>query len=40
MKKLIVGAVLGMVAGVALSEMPQFKQLLDKGKEKLKKVGK
>ena len=36
MKKLLIGLVVGMVVGYALSESKQVKQLVEKGKNKLK----
>lgn len=36
MKKLLIGLAVGMVIGYALSESKQVKQLVEKGKSKLK----
>jgi len=36
MKKFLVGLAIGMVVGYALTESKQVKQLVDKGKSKLK----
>lgn len=38
MKKLLIGLAVGMVIGYALSESKQVKQLVEKGKSKLKSV--
>ena len=38
MKKLLIGLAVGMVVGYALSESKQVKQLVEKGKSKLKSV--
>ena len=38
MKKLLIGIAVGMVVGYALSESKQVKQLVEKGKSKLKSV--
>ena len=40
MKKLVIGVALGVIAGMALSEVPQVKQMLGKGKRKLKDMSK
>ena len=40
MKSLFVGVALGMIAGMALSEVPQVKDMLGKGKRKLKDMSK
>lgn len=36
MKKLLIGLAVGMIVGYALSESKQVKQLVEKGKNKLK----
>ena len=38
MKKILIGLAVGMVIGYALSESKQVKQLVEKGKSKLKSV--
>ena len=38
MKKLIVGIAVGMILGYALSESKQVRQLVEKGKSKLKSI--
>ena len=38
MKKLLVGLAVGMIVGYALSESKQVRQLVEKGKNKLKSV--
>ena len=38
MKKLLIGLAVGMVIGYALSESKQVKQLVEKGKSRLKSV--
>ena len=38
MRKLLIGLAVGMVVGYALSESKQVKQLVEKGKSKLKSV--
>lgn len=40
MKKLVIGVALGVIAGMALSEVPQVKQMLGNGKRKLKDMSK
>ena len=40
MKSLFVGVALGMIAGMALSEVPQVKDMLGKGKRKFKDMSK
>lgn len=40
MKKLVIGVALGVIASMALSEVPQVKQMLGKGKRKLKDMSK
>ncbi len=40
MKSLFVGVALGMIAGMALSEVPQVKDMLGKGKRKVKDMSK
>ena len=40
MKSLFVGMALGVIAGMALSEVPQVKDMLGKGKKKVKEMTK
>lgn len=40
MKKILIALALGTAAGLAVSEIPQVRQMLDKGKEKAKKMTK
>ena len=40
MKGLVWGMALGMVAGMVLSEIPEVKQMLGKGKKTLKDISK
>ncbi len=40
MKKLLIGMALGAVAGIALCEVPQVKNLMNKGKKKVKEMTK
>lgn len=40
MKKLVIGVALGVIAGMVLSEVPQVKQMLGKGKRKLNDMSK
>ncbi len=40
MKKLLIGMALGAAAGMIVSEIPQVKQLLNKGKKKVKEMTK
>ena len=40
MKKLLIGLALGTAVGMAVSEMPQVKELMNKGKKKVKNLSK
>ena len=40
MKKLLIGLALGAAVGMVVSEIPQVKQMLDKGKKKVKDMTK
>ena len=40
MKKLLIGIALGAAAGMVVSELPQVRQMLDKGKKQVKKMTK
>ena len=40
MKKLLIGLALGAAAGMVISEMPQVKKVLDKGKKKVNSMTK
>ena len=40
MKKLLIGMALGAAAGMIVSEIPQVKKMLNKGKKKVKEMTK
>ena len=40
MKKLLIGIALGAAVGMVVSEMPQVKQILNKGKKKVQNLSK
>ena len=40
MKKLLIGIALGAAVGMVVSEIPQVRQTLDKGKKKVKDLSK
>ncbi len=40
MKKILIGMALGAAAGMIISECPSVKQMLDKGKKKVKNLTK
>ena len=40
MKKLLIGLALGAAVGMAVSEIPQVKQMLNQGKKKVKEMTK
>ena len=40
MKKLLIGMDLGAAVGMVVSEMPQVKELMNKGKKKVKNLSK
>ena len=40
MKKLLIGIALGAAAGLMVSEIPEVRQVLDKGKKKVNKMTK
>ena len=40
MKKLLIGIALGAAVGMVVSEIPQVRQALDKGKKQVKKMTK
>ena len=40
MKKLLIGMALGAAVGMVVSELPQVKQMVNKGKKKVKELSK